>query len=510
MTDIAARVLKVGEGSTYRQILRSSAWVGGSSLVVMAAGLLRTKAMAVLLGSAGFGVMGLLLTLVDLSRSVAGMGINASGVRQIAQAAETGDARCIGRTVGALRRTAWVLGGLGALALVALAVPVSELTFGSRDYAPSVALLSLALLLRLVSDAQGALLQGMRRIADLAKAGTLGALGGAAVSIPIVAALGERGIAPSIVAAALAGLAATWWYSRRPKVEPVAMSLPQLSGEVAALLKLGVAFMASGLLVVASAYVVRLILVDRLGLQAAGLYHAAWTIAGLYIGVLLQSMAADFYPRLVGVADRHAECNRLVNEQALVGMLLATPGVLATLVFADLAIVVLYSGDFAAAAPLLRWTCLGMALRTLTWPLGFIIVAKGRRALFLGSEMAWTVVSIALAWAFIAAYGLEGAGMAFFASYVFHGLMIYPIVRRLSGFRWSVANLKAGACLLPTVGAVLMAFLWLPPAAALAIGVAATLASGLYALHRLDELVPADGEPHILRRVLRRVLRRRP
>jgi PST family polysaccharide transporter len=111
-----------------------------------------------------------------------------------------------------------------------------------------------------------------------------------------------------------------------------------------------------------------------------------------------------------------------------------------------------------------------------------------------------------LSWLFVDAFGLNGAGMAFFASYVFHGLMIYPIARRLSGFRWSAANLRAGAGLLPTVGGAFMASLWLPPTWALVIGAVATVASGLYALHRLDELVPADGKPSVLRRLLRRTL----
>ena len=37
-----------------------------------------------------------------------------------------------------------------------------------------------------------------------------------------------------------------------------------------------------------------------------------------------------------------------------------------------------------------------------------------------------------------ATYGLEGAGFAFFASYVFHALLTYPIARHLTGFRWSI------------------------------------------------------------------------
>ena len=49
-------------------------------------GIVRTKAMALLLGPAGVGLLGLYGTIADLAQTIAGMGINTSGVRQIAEA----------------------------------------------------------------------------------------------------------------------------------------------------------------------------------------------------------------------------------------------------------------------------------------------------------------------------------------------------------------------------------------------------------------------------------------
>ena len=87
-----------------------------------------------------------------------------------------------------------------------------------------------------------------------------------------------------------------------------------------------------------SAYAVRAIVLHRVGIEATGLYQSAWMLGGLYVGFILQAMGADFYPRLTAVARDNAECNRLVNEQARVGMLLAGPGIVATLAFAPVVI----------------------------------------------------------------------------------------------------------------------------------------------------------------------------
>src|ERR1700693_3051565 len=80
------------EKHSYGQILKSSALVGGSSAVNIVLGIIRTKAMAILLGPAGFGLFGLYGSIANLPQSVAGMGINSSGVRQIAEAIASDDA----------------------------------------------------------------------------------------------------------------------------------------------------------------------------------------------------------------------------------------------------------------------------------------------------------------------------------------------------------------------------------------------------------------------------------
>ena len=105
------------------QALKSAALIGGSSAAAIAVGIVRNKAMAMLLGPAGIGLMGVYASIADVVRSVAQMGVNSSGVRQIAEAVASEDDRRIARTVMALRRIAVGLALLGALAMVACLAP---------------------------------------------------------------------------------------------------------------------------------------------------------------------------------------------------------------------------------------------------------------------------------------------------------------------------------------------------------------------------------------------------
>ncbi len=501
-TPNATRDGVTSEPHSYGQILKSSVLIGGSSLVSVAVGIVRTKAMALLLGPGGFGLLGLYGSIVDLALSIASFGVSNSGVRQIAESVGTNDEARIARTVVVLRRTTLVLGVFGLLLVVVFSGQIAVLAFDNDAYAVPVALLGLAVLFRVLSAGQGALIQGMRRIRDLAAMGALGALLGALASIGLVLLLGEQGISPSIVASAAVGFAISWWYSRKVEIRLPRMTHAEVTQEAAALLKLGFAFMASGMLMMGAALAVRTIVLRMDGLDAAGFYSAAWTLGGLYVGIILQAMGADFYPRLVGAAQDDRLCNRLVNEQTQISLLLAGPGVIATITLAPLILWVLYSAAFAEAVDVLRWICLGIALRVITWPMGFIIVAKNRQALFMGVDLAWAVVNVGLTWICVSAFGLSGAGIAFLGSYVFHAVLIYPLVHWLTGFRWSPVNLRTGAVFIVSMAVVYGSFWILPAVLAYGLGMTMTLASGIYSLKTIANLTDWDRVPRQVQRVL--------
>jgi enterobacterial common antigen flippase len=487
-----------GEKKSYGQILTSSAMIGGSSLVNIALGILRTKAMALILGPSGVGLVGVYGSIADLVVAVAGMGVNTSGVRQIAEAVGSGDTNRIAYTAVVLRRVSVVLGLIGAGLLIALSGPISTLTFGGPDRALAVCFLSVAVLCRLISAGQGALIQGMRRISDLAKMNAIGALVGTLLTIPLVYVLKEEGVVPALVVVAAASILMSWWYAKKVKITPTPLPISQLTQEVAPLLRLGFAFMVSGLLMMGSAYLIRVIVLRTSGVEAAGLYHAAWILGGLYVGMILQAMGADFYPRLSSTINDHSGCNRLVNQQARVSVLLAGPGVLGTLTFAPLVISMFYAAEFGAAVDTLRWICLGIALRVVSWPLGFIIMAKAHQRTIVLCELAWTVVHLGLAVICITLFGLTGAGIAFFGSYVFHIGLVYSIVRQVTGFRLSGESRTETLLYLGSVAAVFGATHLLPPRWATAFGTSAVLLSSIYSSRIVLSLVSIERLPRQL------------
>jgi PST family polysaccharide transporter len=131
--------------------------------------------------------------------------------------------------------------------------------------------------------------------------------------------------------------------------------------------------------------------------------------------------------------------------------------------------------------------------------MGFIVVAKGQQAVYFWTEVAATLVHVGLAWWLVTWWGLEGSGLAFFGLYVWHGLLIYVIVRQTAGFRWSAANKRLGLVFLPVMGLVFLGFYWLPHWVATTVGVVAVGLSSAYSVRTLLKLLPVESIPAPLR-----------
>jgi enterobacterial common antigen flippase len=490
-----------GKEKSYGQILKSTTLVGGSQVVNILLGILRTKVMALLLGLDGIGLIGLYNAVTGMAGTITGLGIGSSGVRQIAEAVGSGDEKKIARTIITVRRTALILGMLGMLLTALLCKPLSQITFGNVDHAIAIALLSVTLFLGAVSSGQTALIQGMRRIADLAKLSVLGAFLGTLFSISMVFYWGKEGIVPSIVAVSTMSILTSWWFARKIPIVMLPLSWRETKSEARGLVTLGFFFMASSLMSSATNYFVRVLVVQQIGMDGVGLYQAAYTLSELYIGFVLNAMAMDFYPRLTVVAENNKACNRMVNEQTGIGLLVAAPGIVATLTFASLIMELFYSHKFIPAYNVLRWQILGMLLRVVSWPLGFIIMAKGKGKIFLWTEAVAHSTHVVLIWFGLHLFGLEGTGIAFFTLYVIYTVMILSVVQRLSGFTWSSVNLLHGITLIAFIGIAFLLPFMMSQNVALVFGSILTFVVTAYCLRALYMLVGLELLTGIIKKI---------
>jgi O-antigen/teichoic acid export membrane protein len=280
--------------------------------------------------------------------------------------------------------------------------------------------------------------------------------------------------------------------------------LPQLMRQWRALVRLGAAFIVSGVVVTAGQLAVRSMVQQQLGVDALGQFQAAWAISMTYIGFVLGAMGTDYYPRLTAVIHDHHAVNRMVNEQTEVALLLAGPVFLAMLAFAPWVIELMYSSKFAEAANILRWQILGDVLKVATWPIGFIILAAGDGRTFMLSESFAVAVFAALVWLGIPILGLQATGLAFLAMYVLYLPLIYWLARRRTGFAWS-ASVKQHMIVLVVTSVSICSVGFASHIVAAIFGAITALGFGILALNRLAHMSGLGSGIESLSRIARYV-----
>lgn len=454
--------------------------IGSAQAVNIFISILRMKVLASLLGPSGVGLLSIYTNLLGVVGTVAGLGMKSSGVREIASV--RGEEQALSRVRRVLLAAHFVQGMLAMLGVWVLRMPISEWVFGDQSYATEVGLLGLAVFLTLLGTAQTALLQGMRRIGDLGRVTVLSAFAGTIAGLSVVWFYGELGLVWFVVVQPLATIVIARRYARRlpkpTKARPTAAEIWDVWKPMA---KLGAAFMLGGLATTATLLLVRSLITQELGLEAAGHFAAAWGITMTYVGFLLGAMAADYYPRLTEVINDRGAATRLMNDQTQLGLAIGGPVLLLLIGLAPWAMTLLYSAEFGPSVELLQWQTVGNVFKLASWALAFSIVAIARSKTFFLMELSFNIVFLVMVWLLLPILGLQVAAIAFLVSYVVYFSTVNILAHIIQGFRWQSLSLVL-LVLHVTLALALLALARTAPQTAAIASACLALASGLFGL----------------------------
>lgn len=406
----------------FARILRSSALMGGAQAATLATSFIRAKVIAVIFGTAGIGLFGILSTFNANLSAIAGWGLGISGVRAISSATPDDKSRKIAAVLRLGKLLAW--GGL--LLTLSVSYPCSVLVFGDARHALDVLIAGLAVPLVILTGVFSAIVQARGDLPVLARMQVIGAVAGMVAGLPFIWLSQSLGIAIAILLASAVPAFLSW---RAAKKYLPTVSVPACNQDIWQLVSLGAAFMASGLFSQISVLVVRTSIVHHLGLGAAGLFHAANAVAMSLPSLVLASMGTDCFPRLAA-AESEDDARRLTETQIKTALIFSLPLLCILLTLGQACLRLLYaSKGFDDAAPLLSWMTWGVFLRVIAWPMGYWLMARGSSSVIIGVDALSTFLACALPLVLLPHYGLTGAAAAFFAGCLAYACILLVIVR---------------------------------------------------------------------------------
>lgn len=422
--------------SSYSSILKATSLFGGVQIISIVIKVVRSKFVALFLGTEGVGISGLLTSTLDLVSASTNFGLNISAVKDISEANATKNVSRISLVVTVLKKLFWITGILGLILIIVFSSVLSEIAFGDSQYSISFVWLSITLLFTQLTSGHLVLLQGLQKLKFLAKANLLGSFFGSLVTVPLYYFFRNDAIVPGIIIFAILNLIFSWYYARQINVVELKISLAQTFTEGKNMMTLGFMVSLSVLVSLLSAYGLRIFISNFGGIEQVGLYSAGFILINTYVGLVFKAMGTDYFPRLSSVANNNKLCIQVINQQAEIALLIITPIVVVFIVFIKTIIVILYSYQFVPVIEMVQWAALGMLFKAASWSISYIFLAKGASMIFFLNEFMCSFYTLMFNLIGYYFFGLVGLGVSFLISYLIYLIQVFLVTKNKYGFNF--------------------------------------------------------------------------
>ncbi len=425
------------KNTSYKSIFKATSIFGGVQVFNILITLIRGKAVALLLGTAGMGLNGLLMSSINLIKTISSLGVTESAVRDISKAHASGDDNQIARTFTVFSRWMWITAAIGIVLTISLSSVLSHLSFGNATHTTSYIWLSVTFIFAALTGGIYTLLRGTRQIKYLAQANIFGAVVGLVVALPIFYFYGIKGVVPAIIATSFGTYLVSLYFKSKIKYTKIQLSWAETIAAGKPMVTLGISLTIVSLLASGVAFALNAFISKTGTLSDVGLYNAGLAIVDGYVGMVFTAMATDYYPRLSGVIGEEIKWKQLVNEQAELVLIILSIVLVLLIATTPILIRILLSKEFIASQDFIFWSVLAIPLKGLVWVVGFIILAKGDNKLFLTIEIIANLIVLVFNILFYKYYGLTGLGISLVFSYVFCIVLMIFVLKTKYNFNYN-------------------------------------------------------------------------
>lgn len=436
-------------GGMYDHILKYTGVFGGVQGLITLVNLIRTKIVAVLLGTVGFGINDSFSKTLNLVKSTTDLGIPFSAVRSVSEHYDNENSQLVRDSVLVTRSWALLTAVAGAL-LCALLSPLFSLWAfdGDRGYTLSFILLSPVVAFSAITSGEMAVLKGMRKLKEIALSQLFSVIMSLCISVPVFYFMGLRGLVPSLVLVSFATMLLTCMYSCRTVPYRVQIFNGAVLKSGAGMVRLGVFFTLAAFFGAGAFSVITNYLMKHAGAEMLGVYSAGYALMN-YLGMfVLSALESDYFPRLSSAANDMEASGLMINSQVEVCILLMMPMIAGFIVFLEPIVRLLLTEKFCAAVPMARIAAMGLFFKAMTQPMAYVSLAKGDSRTYLLQELLFDVFLVAAVIVCFNFGGLKMTGLAITLAEIFDLLIVGIIVRTRYDLKLTRSSMALAAVLL--------------------------------------------------------------
>lgn len=403
------------------KVLKALSLFTGIECLNMLCAVVRTKLIALWIGTAGVGIISLLNSNLELLRSILFLNLNQSAVQKIASA--KGNDQSI--AISATSFLGIALGVVAAIIVAACSPLLSIWVFGHDSYTWAFAILAVTMCTGAISSARTAILRSTNRLRQLARATLFASITSTAAAIPLIYFWRMQAIVPVLIIFAISQMV----FLLLPSLHIPKCKFSTLQPHLKPILKLGLGITVAMSAPLLADQLIRIYIHTHAGIEAVGIFQAGYTIVNTYIGVIFTAISMEYYPRLSSVARSQLKARTVVAHEISVVLWILLPIVILFLSADSLVVSILFSEQFHQSLPYISMAIAGTALRAASWCMAYMILARGDSLAYIFTEISSAAVLFVASIVCFNQWSYAGLGIAYSIQFLAYTLLTAAVCR---------------------------------------------------------------------------------
>lgn len=396
------------------EIFKKSGFFGLIQLLSLLFSLGKSKLVSILAGSNGIGLTGLLTSSMSLIINISNIGITNSAVKDLSVYHGNNLLEEFQSNIYVVRKLVLFSSILGFIVSIFYAFLFNTELFKSEYIFLQILFFALSIFFNQLVNGNLAIFQATGDVISISKINILGVFIGLLMSMPIIFYFRLNGILPSILSTNIVLFIISQFLIRQKNMIGSKVKFHVLKDKSKPILKLGISMAISGVVSSATIVIIQSQINILGGLKELGFYAASIGLTTSYFNLVFNAMANDYFPRLSSTVNNRKNMVEVLNGQAQVSMLIIAPLISFIIFFSDKVIKLVYTSEFLIIEESLLWISISFLLKTISWSLGFVMLAYGKSIHFLLNEVLSNIILIGSQLGAYIIWGTSGIGIGFF------------------------------------------------------------------------------------------------
>lgn len=404
----------------YQEIIKEASLFSGVQIVLLLVSMVKNMFIAKYLGVEATGIIGVLQNITGLFIATFSMGLPVLLVRSFAlkQTIEIQTQQHI------IKKAIIFLGFTGSVFFYFLVPLFSNELFSHDGYDWIIKVTAIVILLKQITTINISLLQGKQHLNLLAKVNIASSVLSLIIAIPLYYYFKLEGVIFGFIAVYLVESIVSSLSVKKNKIDVI--TRPK---NYSSILKEGFLIGYGNVLTLLAQFSVIFYVTSHAGNIQAGFYTAGFSIINNYVSLIFVAMSTGYLPRIIKLLDSKNRLQTEITKQ--LNFSLVVIGVLSTvcILFASFIVNFLFSSSFEIVVPFLRIAIFGIIFKSVSWCLGYLIIAKVDKRVLMFTGVIFNILFILMLIYGFYAKGIIGVAYAFVIYNFLHFISVSLIVR---------------------------------------------------------------------------------